>query len=278
MRQRVAVAIFLIPIGMAAIYYGGLYYISLIAILLGFAAWEYVQLFRAGGHQPSGVLVVGGTLAFAAIRSLDYFYASPWFEDIAWLASILLIFSITYHMIHYERGRDQAATDFAITVSGIFYIGLLGSYLILLRSLPEGVWWVLTALPAVWFADSGAYFYGRVYGKHKLSPRLSPKKSWEGYIAGIIVSIAGTAAFAALWRLPAGSATELTVMRGAILGLVISIIAPLGDLGQSMIKRQFDIKDSSNLIPGHGGAFDRIDSWLWAGVIGYYIITWFFIS
>ena len=277
MRQRVAVAIVLLPIGMAAIYFGGLYYISLIAILLGLAAWEYVNLFNAGGHQPSGVLVVGGTLSFVALRALHYFFDSALFADIAWLASILTIISISYHMIQYERGRDHAATDFAITISGFFYIGLLGSYLILLRSLPEGIWWVLTALPAVWFADSGAYFYGRVYGKHKLSPRLSPKKSWEGYIAGIVVSILGTAAFAAMWRLPAGVGTELTALRGAILGLVISIIAPLGDLGQSMIKRQFDVKDSSNLIPGHGGAFDRIDSWLWAGVMGYYIITWFFL-
>jgi len=277
MRQRVIVAIVLLPIGMAAIFYGGIYYIALISILLGLAAWEYVQLFNAGGYRASGVLVVGGTLSFAALRSLNYFFNSSWVTDIAWLASIVTIISMTYHLIQYERGRDQAATDFAVTISGIFYIGLLGSYLILLRSLPEGVWWVLTALPAVWFADSGAYFYGRVYGKRKLSPRLSPKKSWEGYIAGIIVSILGTAAFAAMWRLPAGAGTELTALRGAILGLIISVLAPLGDLGQSMIKRQVDVKDSSNLIPGHGGAFDRIDSWLWAGVLGYYIISWFFI-
>ena len=258
MRQRVAVAIVLLPIGMAAIYYGGIAYILLITLLLGLAAWEYAQLFSAGGHQPSGVLVVLGTLAYSVQQSLNYYFDSPFLDDIAWLTSILAIISITYHLIQYERGRDQTATDFAITISGILYIGLLGSYLIRLRSLPEGVWWVLIALPAVWFADSGAYFYGRVYGKHKLSPRLSPRKSWEGYIAGIIVSILGTAGFAAMWTLPAGPGTEITALRGAILGVVISIIAPLGDLGQSMVKRQFDIKDSSNLIPGHGGAFDRI--------------------
>ncbi|MEW5961525.1 MAG: phosphatidate cytidylyltransferase [Chloroflexota bacterium] len=277
LRQRVIVAIVLLPIGMAAIYYGGLYYISLITIILGVAAWEYVQLFSAGGYRPSGVLVVGGTLAFALLRSLNYFYDSSWFEDIAWLLSILILVSMTYHLIQYERGRDQAATDFAVTLSGMLYIGFLGSYLILLRGLPEGAWWVLTALPAVWLADSGAFFYGRVYGKRKLCPRLSPKKSWEGYLAGIVVGVLGTAAFAAMWRLPAGAGTELTALRGAILGLIISVIAPLGDLGQSMIKRQFHAKDSSNLIPGHGGAFDRIDSWLWAGVLGYYSIVWFFL-
>ncbi|MBM3144011.1 MAG: phosphatidate cytidylyltransferase [Chloroflexi bacterium] len=277
LRQRVIVTIVLLPIGMAAIYYGGLYYISLITIFLGLAAWEYGQLFSAGGYRPSGVLVVGGALAFILLRSLDYFYESSWYDDIAWLISILVLVSMTYHLIQYERGRDQAATDFAVTISGILYIGLLGSYLVLLRGLPDGAWWVLTTLPAVWLADSGAYFYGRTYGKRKLCPRLSPKKSWEGYLAGIAVSILGTAAFAAMWRLPAGPGTELTALRGAILGLIISVVAPLGDLGQSMIKRQFHVKDSSNLIPGHGGAFDRIDSWLWAGVLGYYIIVWFFL-
>ena len=135
----------------------------------------------------------------------------------------------------------------------------------------------MVALPAIWFADSGAYFYGRVYGRRKLSPRLSPKKTWEGYIAGIVIGILGSTAFAAMWQLPAGPETAITPLRGAILGLVLSVIAPLGDLGESMIKRQFGIKDSSNLIPGHGGAFDRIDSWLWAGVVGYYIITWLFL-
>jgi phosphatidate cytidylyltransferase len=277
MRQRLIAAIILIPIGIAAIYYGGIVFITLITVLLILAAREYMQLFKAGGAQPSIILAVGGTLAFCLIQAIVYFRDSIGPNDVSWLSAAILLLTMTYHLIQFERGRDQAATDFAITISGIFYIGFLGSYLLLIRNLPDGLYWFMVALPAVWFADSGAYFYGRVYGRHKLSPRLSPKKTWEGYIAGIIVGILGTAAFAALWRLPAGPETAITPLRGAILGLIISTIAPLGDLGESMIKRLVGIKDSSNLIPGHGGAFDRIDSWLWAGVIGYYVITWFFI-
>ncbi len=277
MRQRLITAIILIPIGIAAIYLGGLFYISLIIILLGLAAWEYSSLFQAGGSQPSRAIIVIGTLAFASNQAIAYFDNDAVPRDAAWVAAFILLISISLHLIQFERGRDQAATDFAITVSGAFYIGFLGSYLLLLRNLPEGIWWFMVALPAVWFADSGAYFYGRVYGRHKLSPRLSPKKTWEGYIAGIIVSIVGSALFAAMWQLPAGPESAITPLRGAFLGLVISVITPLGDLGESMIKRQVGIKDSSNLIPGHGGAFDRIDSWLWAGVIGYYIISIFFI-
>lgn len=277
MRQRLITAIILIPIGIAAIYFGGLFYITLILILLGLAAWEFSTLFQAGNSQPSRTIIVSGSLAFALNQTIPYFTKSPDPNDASWLAALILLISISYHLIQFERGRDQAATDFAITVSGAFYIGFLGSYLLILRNLPDGIWWFMIALPAVWFADSGAYFYGRVYGRHKLSPRLSPKKTWEGYIAGVIVSIVGSALFAAMWRLPAGPEAGITPLRGAIIGLVISVITPLGDLGESMVKRQVGIKDSSNLIPGHGGAFDRIDSWLWAGVIGYYIISTFFV-
>ncbi|MBC8333399.1 MAG: phosphatidate cytidylyltransferase [Anaerolineae bacterium] len=277
MRQRLISALFLVPLGIAAIYYGSWYYFILMVVLVTLAAKEYADLFRAGGHQPNVVLVAGGTLAIVINQSFDLFGDVSWSRDPSWLISSLLLVSMIFHLFQYERGRDNAATDFAITVSGFVYFGLLGAYLVLLRQLPEGLWWVMLALPAIWFADSGAYFYGRVYGRRKFSPRLSPKKTWEGYIAGIVTSIIGTTLFAILWRIPAGQETAITPFAGALLGLVISIVAPLGDLGESMIKRQFGVKDSSHLIPGHGGAFDRIDSWLWAGMIGYYIIVWFLI-
>ncbi len=277
MRQRLLSAIFLVPLGIAAIYYGSWFYFILITLLVTLAAKEYVDMFQAGGHHPNGLIVAGGTLAIIVHQAFPLFENTLLPRDSAWLISSLALASMTFHLVQYERGKDNAALDFSITISGFIYFGMLGSFLILLRQLPEGLWWVMLALPAIWFADSGAYFYGRVYGRRKLSPRLSPKKTWEGYIAGIITAIIGTTLFAFLWRLPAGPETAITPLAGALLGLVISIVAPLGDLGESMIKRQFGIKDSSHLIPGHGGAFDRIDSWLWAGVIGYYMIVWFFL-
>ena len=145
-----------------------------------------------------------------------------------------------------------------------------------LRALPNGLWWLWVTLPAVWLADSGAYFIGKRFGRHKLSPRLSPKKTWEGYLGGILFGSLGSIAWVALWEIWFPVNPLLTPVRVALLGLAIAVITPLGDLGESMIKRQVGIKDSSHLIPGHGGVFDRIDSWLWAGVIGYYFVTWFF--
>ena len=113
-------------------------------------------------------------------RALDGFDSAPW------MLSLLTLLSMTWHLVAYERGRDQSGTDLAVTLGGILYIGWIGGYFISLRSLPDGQWWVLIALPAVWLADSGAYFIGRAFGRHKLSPRLSPKKTWEGYLGGIV--------------------------------------------------------------------------------------------
>ncbi|MEA3351487.1 MAG: phosphatidate cytidylyltransferase, partial [Chloroflexota bacterium] len=194
------------------------------------------------------------------------------FESADWILGLFVLASMLFHLLTYEREREAAGTDFAITLSGALYIGWLGAYLISLRTLPNGLWWFLVALPSVWIADSGAYFIGRQFGRHRLCPRLSPKKTWEGYIGGIISGVLGGALLAAL--VPN---VDITPMRGVVLGLILSVITPLGDLGESMFKRQVNIKDSSNLIPGHGGAFDRVDSWLWGGIISYYIITWLFI-
>jgi phosphatidate cytidylyltransferase len=269
--KRTLVALVLLPVGLWAIYQGGAVYAALMTVILALAAWEYVHLLRLGGLQPAGLVVLAGTVALVASRALDGFQSADW------LISLLILASMAYHLVAYERGRDQAGTDFGVTLGGIFYLGWIGAYLISLRNLPEGAWWVLVALPAAWLADTGAYLVGSQIGRHKMTIRLSPKKSWEGYLAGILFAVVGTALLAVLWRVWAGPESAITPVRGAWLGLVMGLLTILGDLGESMIKRQVGEKDSGNLLPGHGGAFDRIDSWLWAGVIGYYVITWFFL-
>jgi phosphatidate cytidylyltransferase len=135
----------------------------------------------------------------------------------------------------------------------------------------------MLVLPIIWGSDTGAYSIGSVYGKHKMTPRLSPRKSWEGYFAGlftsIIVGVFFAYAFSSLGPQPLGGLT--TPLQGGVLGLVIGALSPLGDLGESMFKRQGGLKDSSNIFPGHGGFFDRIDSWIWGATLGYFIIQLF---
>lgn len=269
--KRILVVVVLLPIGLAAIWVGGWYLTALVALFMSAAAWEYVTLFRIGGLQPARILVVGGTILLLIGRMLNGF------DSAGWMISLIILVSMTYHLVAYERGRDLAATDFAVTLAGVFYIGWFGAYFISLRNLPDGKWWLLVVLAAVMFADSGAYLIGKRIGRNKLSPRLSPKKTWEGYFGGILVGVPLTILFAALFQMAAGSSSGITPLRGALVGLVMAIIPTLGDLGESMVKRQVGVKDSGNILPGHGGALDRIDAWLWAVVIGYYMIFWLWI-
>ncbi|MCB9146312.1 MAG: CDP-archaeol synthase [Anaerolineales bacterium] len=270
MRRRLITALILALIGVPAIVFGGILYYLLMGTFLIGAAWEYVNLFRAVKFEPNMIVTMGGVMVVTLARMFLPEYAHPVF------AAVILL-AMAVHLIAYERGRDQSALDFAITVGGIVYIGWIGSYLLDLRKLPEGGWWFMLVMFCVWTADSGAYSIGRAYGKHKLAPRLSPKKSWEGYAASVFTGGHTGALYVWIFQTFGNHIHGITIWQGVILGLLLGALAPLGDLGESMIKRQSGIKDSSDIIPGHGGFFDRIDSWLWGAVIGYYFLTWFII-
>ncbi len=270
MLRRTLTSLGLAIVGLPAIIYGGIFYYALIGIVLTGSAWEYVRMYRAVRYEPNQIVTVGSVLVLATVRFFFAGAAIPLFV-------LFILLAMAVHLIAYERGRDQAALDFAVTVAGIVYLGWLGSYLLDLRQLPQGGWWLMIVLPIVWGGDTGAYAIGVVYGKHKMAPRLSPKKSWEGYIAGLFTSLAVGAffsyAFSSLGSHPLGGL--ITPLQGGFLGLVIGALAPLGDLGESMFKRQGGLKDSSNVFPGHGGFFDRIDSWIWGAALGYFVIQLF---
>jgi phosphatidate cytidylyltransferase len=270
MLKRTLTALALAAVGLPAIIYGGVFYYLLMGTFLVGGAWEYARLYRAVQLEPNEIITIGGVLVVATAR---FFFA----EYAIFALVVFVLLAMTAHVIAYERGRDKAALDFSIAVTGIVYLGWLGSYLFDLRNLPNGVWWLMFILPLVWATDTGGYSIGAVYGKHKMSPRLSPKKSWEGYIAGIFTAIYVGAlfayAFSSLGPQPLNGL--ITPLQGAVIGFFISAIVPLGDLGESMFKRQGGLKDSSNIFPGHGGFLDRIDSWIWGAAIGYFIIHFF---
>jgi phosphatidate cytidylyltransferase len=270
MLRRTLTALVLVAIGLPGIIYGGVYYFILITIFLVGSAWEYVRMYRAVQYEPNEIVTAGGVLAIATARVFFVDMILPLF-------AVLILLAMTVHLVAFERGRDQAALDFCVTVAGIVYIGWLGSYLLDLRNLALGVWWLMLILPIVWAGDTGAYSLGAAYGKHKMTPRLSPKKSWEGYFAGVFTSVIVGAFFAYAYSSlgPQPLKGLINPWQGALLGFVIGAIVPLGDLGESMLKRQSGLKDSSNIFPGHGGFLDRIDSWIWGAVIGYFAIQLF---
>ncbi len=264
--ERIAIALLLIPFGFWVIGAGGWFFTLTIAAILALASYEFAMLFQRQGYRPATYLLVLSSIGFVIARHLKGFDADPF------ILAFFVLASMTWHAIDFERGAVQSGTDFALTIGGFLYIGWMGAYFISLRRLPDGLWWFLTALPAVWIADSAAYSFGKQFGKHRLAPRLSPKKSWEGYLAGVVAGPLLALGFLRLWQIGAGPDSTLTLLKGAILGLVVAILAPIGDLGISMLKRQFGVKDTGTLLPGHGGALDRIDSWIWAAILGYFLV------
>jgi phosphatidate cytidylyltransferase len=266
--KRTITSLVLAAVGIPAIILGSYYYFALIALFLGVAAWEYSRIFTKVDSKVAEFLLIVCVVLIAAARAF--------FPDLAAAALTLSILAaMTWHLFDYEKGRDKAATDFAATTGGIVYLGWIGAYLISLRTMPGGLWWLVIVLPTIWLADMAAFFVGVRFGKHRLSPRLSPKKTWEGYWAGVIFGTISSVALVILWHSLGGP--PLVWWKAAALGAALSILTTLGDLGESMFKRQAGMKDSSNFFPGHGGVLDRIDSWLWGAALGYLLITWFLI-
>jgi phosphatidate cytidylyltransferase len=266
LRERLIVSILMVPAVVGVVALGGWIYAIAIAVVLVVAAWEFWRMFQKGGYIPSKIFLIGGVALF----SLGIYFAQ---NNSGALISLFILGAMTAHVVDFERGREDAAIGFCITTGGFLYIGWLGSHLILLRNLPDGLWWLLVVLPAAWFSDMGGYLIGRWIGRHKFAPRSSPKKTWEGYFGGIVFGLLGTGLMGALWHL---RAPDITFQKGLVLGGVLAVLTPLGDLGESIFKRRFNLKDSSNLLPGHGGVLDRIDTWLWSTTIGYYLIQWLF--
>jgi phosphatidate cytidylyltransferase len=265
LRTRVLTAAILIPIAIGLIYLGGLPFLALIGLMLSLAEIEFCQLMTQGSFHPTlafGLGLVWLSLLDAQIPKLDLLRPG---------LALILLASLTWQM---RRRQGSPVADWALTLTGGLYLGTCGASMVRLRDLDDdGLWWMLIVLCTVICADTAAYFVGRAWGRHKMTPSLSPSKTWEGYISGLVVSGLMPPSLILLWHTTTGK--EIDIVHGLILGLLIGALSPLGDLAISMVKRQVGAKDSGKIIPGHGGALDRLDSLLWAGVMSYYYIVWF---
>ena len=270
MRARVISASILLPTVLALCFIGGWPYNLLIIGATILAGVEYVGLFRRRGYTLSIVLV---GLLMLMWETNGIWPGQLWFPA---LVAIGMLATSLWELIQSRQrpGRFNPTENWALTVAGGTYLGLGGAYLIALRALPEGFWWTLSTLVAIWVGDSAAFFLGRRYGRHKMAPTISPGKSWEGYAAQVASGPLAGLLMAWLGQLIYGQAAPFTFGQGILLGVIVNILCPAGDFLESMMKREVGVKDSSNLIPGHGGAFDRIDSMLWAGIVGYLLAVW----
>ena len=283
LRQRLIVALIIIPPGLFIIYMGGVLFFITMVIFFSIGAYEYTQMMRQaeGDRRPSQPIIVWGALTLGTARTLPYFFSAlqPYDTALNNLTLAIIILGATlWHVVDHERGAAHAATDWALTMTGIFYIGWMCSFYVLIRNLPDGMWWFFLTLPPIWLADAGAYTVGRWIGKHPLAPRLSPKKTVEGFIGGVIWATCFGALFGWLGSIGVGSAASaVSYVSGAVIGFIGGLVGMLGDLTISMIKREAGVKDSGTVFGAHGGMLDRIDSWILAGPLVYYVIILFFL-
>lgn len=268
---RIISALTLVPIVIGAVIVGEVTFSLLIILMLFQASREYGQMLKRKGYDLSFLLM------WAII--LMWTVTSQWLNE-RWLApglTWLLLVSILWILYKHETtpNLSQPIEQWALTVAGSLYLGVGGAYLLQLRAHPDGLWWTLTTLFAVWIADTAAFYIGRTWGEHKVAPSLSPGKSWEGIVAGVVGGTLAGGGWALLWPWLAARPTTPTMGQGALLGALLATLTPAGDFFISLIKRQVGVKDTSDLIPGHGGALDRIDSIIWAGIIaGTFVSLW----
>ena len=252
--SRILVAAAGIPLVLWLVYLGGWPMFGLAAVAALIALHELYWMTRT--LRP--VVLAGYLGALAALLGATL-GGADW--ALAGLMSTLVISFVI-------KG-GVSTVSVSVTVLGVAWIGLGLAHALLLRDIDEhGVLAVLTVLLAVWAGDAGAYFIGLLFGRHKLAPTVSPGKTWEGLIAGIVATIGVT--FLALYE-----ANFLSIPESLVLGAVIAIAAPLGDLFESALKRDADVKDSGRLLAGHGGMLDRIDALLFAWVAAYYVVVAF---
>ncbi len=263
--QRALITFTLGPIALYLIYRGGFFYFVPLAIILLLASLEYSQIIQKIGWYAPPVLLL--PIVFAQ------WILAQWLDQTLFGPLLLLsLLLITAHALwQYERKTSQTVpANWFATVAGFVLFGWICGHFFRLRALPDMAWqWTMLAMLGTWIADSGAYVVGRfiagkvLLGKHALSPRLSPNKTVEGFFGGVFL---GT-----LFTILIGSFLGIATMPALLLGLLVSTIGTVGDLGISLLKREAGVKDSGVLFPGHGGALDRIDSLMWTVAIAYYL-------
>lgn len=252
--SRILVAAAGIPLVLWLVYLGGWPMFGLAAVGALIALHELYWMTRT--LRP---IVIAGYLGALAALLGATLGGAEW--ALAGLMSTLLLSFVI-------KG-GVSTVSVSVTVLGVAWIGLGVAHALLLRDIDEhGVLAVYTVLLAVWAGDAAAYFVGRLIGRHKLAPTVSPGKSWEGLVAGIVATIAVT--FVAVYE-----QSFLTIPESLVLGAVIAVVAPLGDLFESALKRDAEVKDSGRLLAGHGGVLDRIDALLFAWVAAYYVVVAF---
>lgn len=220
-------------------------------------AWEMARAIRSSGAKAPLVPLLGGAVAIITLA---------WYTGIEGLSIGLLIAVLATLVWRMGEGPVGYQRDMGAATLILVYVPFLLGFAALLAKPDDGAWRILVTLLAVVLSDTGGYVAGVLFGRHPMAPAISPKKSWEGFAGSIVATAVGSAILAAIM-------IDLAPWKGAIFGVVVSAAAVLGDLAESLIKRDLGVKDMSSLLPGHGGLMDRLDSILFAVPTAYLLLS-----
>ncbi len=264
---RIIVSVIAIPLILLVSYLGEWYFTTFILAISLIAFYEFSSFARAKNsyvHFPIGLFGI-------ALIIINQF--KPFID----FKALLIIWFLVLLIYELFRNKESALLNLGLTTFGFLYFALMGSSLVAIREFypdtdqlySQGAFLIFSMLGTIWICDSAAFFFGTALGKHKLFPRVSPKKSWEGAIFGFVFAILSMILFHKIF-------VDFLQLETAIgLGIIIGIFGQIGDLVESLLKRDAGVKDSSNLIPGHGGIFDRFDSLLFSAPFVYYYLFYF---
>jgi phosphatidate cytidylyltransferase len=254
--SRIAVALVLLPVVLGVVWLGGWW---LFALALGGGVMAIHELYVMGrGLRP---IVLGGFIGLVAVLLGAQLGGLPWL-----LGGVVATLLASFVVFGFSDARPSATAAISLTLLGVVWIGGGLAFLLLLRDIPgDGRLLVFAVLLTVFADDTAAFFVGRTIGRHKMAPRISPKKSWEGFVGGTLAAMATS--FFAMY-----DQGFLSNWEALVLGAAVALAATMGDLFESAVKRDLGVKDSGHVLAGHGGMLDRIDSLLWAGPAAFYVV------
>jgi phosphatidate cytidylyltransferase len=254
---RVATAAVGIPLVLVIDRVGGLVFALAVGAVAALSGFELCRMLRGAGYRPLTIVVL--VTSFAAAAAPEYVGTR---SQAVWVGILVTVLFVCAALEMVAPRRETVGLAWLLTVSCVVYVGVLFGHLTLLRSVHDGAWWILAVFVVTWAYDTGAYFAGTLFGRHPFMRHISPSKTVEGVVGGLCLST--------LVSLVAVPTIGLAPSTSLGLGLALGATGQLGDLAESMVKRQVGVKDSGAIVPGHGGLLDRVDSLLFTGAVAYY--------
>lgn len=252
-----AVGLAMLAVVLVPLFYAKPLFLLVLVVAAGVGVWEMVRAVRASGAQPPLLPLLGGTVAMMSLG---------WFSGIDALSIGLLVTVLATMVWRMGDGPAGYQRDMGAAALILVYVPFLLGFAAPLTVPDDGAWRIVVVLAAVVLSDTGGFVAGVLFGRHAMAPSISPKKSWEGFAGSLIAAGVGGAVL--LWLL-----FDVKPWWGVLFGVVMAVAAVLGDLAESLLKRDLGIKDMSNLLPGHGGLMDRLDSVLFVVPTAYLLLS-----